>query len=124
MKTLALIIFTTLSFLANAQTASNDSAKKQIKLEKTEQADLLVSIPMIGNITLKKIVIKQLQEDLQPITLLKVVEIDSIQFYELVNRQIDVAAGNRKERKNKYSSEKPPPPSPTFTKYYIKNQSS
>ena len=98
MKTLALIIFTTLSFLANAQTASNDSAKKQIKLEKTEQADLLVSIPMIGNITLKTCD-KQLQEDLQPITLLKVVEIDSIQFYELVNRQIDVAAAIVKNEK-------------------------
>ena len=98
MKTLALIIFTTLSFLANAQTASVDSVKKQNKLEKTEQADLLVSIPMIGNITLKNCD-EQLQEDLQPITLLKVVEIDSIQFYELVNRQIDVAAAIVKNEK-------------------------
>jgi hypothetical protein len=88
MKTLAFLIFFTFSLVINAQTTNNTSNSQAIELEKIEQADLTISIPMIGQVTLKNCD-QQLQKDLKPLTILKVVEIDSLQFFELVQQHIE-----------------------------------
>lgn len=90
MKTLALIIFSTLSFFVNAQTANTNPVKeaKTTTVATAEKAELLVSIPMIGNITLKNCDTK-MQEALEPFTLIKVIKIDEIKFYELLENDMD-----------------------------------
>ena len=74
MKTIITTIFTMFVIAVNAQT--NDVSTQQQPETTTqahEVADLMVSIPMIGNISLKNCNAK-MQEELKPLTMIKVIK--------------------------------------------------
>ena len=80
MKTLIFIFLTFFALTANAQTAEVTTTTTTINTEATT-ADLMISIPMIGNIKIKDCD-EKLQEDLKPVTIKKVIKIDdTIYFY-------------------------------------------
>ena len=93
MKTLIFIILTFFAFTANAQTA--DVNKKNNKTEAIT-ADLMISIPMIGNIKIKDCD-EKLQKDLKPVTIKKVIKIDDTIYYYTDEDQTILAASFQEE---------------------------
>ncbi len=94
MKTLIFIFLTFFAFTANAQTAEVINT-----IEKTEAitADMMISIPMIGNINIKDCD-EKMQEDLKPLTIMKVIKIDeAIYFY--INEEETILAASFEEIK-------------------------
>jgi hypothetical protein len=78
MKTFILVLLTLFSLSAQAQTAD---VQKSDNNSEIITADLLISVPMLGNIYIKKSD-EKLQEDLKPLTIMKVVnDSDEINFY-------------------------------------------
>ena len=78
MKTLIFIFLTFFALTANAQTADVTTTTNNTE---ATTADLMISIPMIGNIKIKDCD-EKLQEDLKPVTIKKVIKIDdTIYFY-------------------------------------------
>lgn len=76
MKTLIFIFFTFIALTSNAQTADVNT-----NTSTDATTDLIVSIPMIGNITFKNCD-KKMQEAFEPITVMKIIKIDeAINFY-------------------------------------------
>ena len=78
MKTFILVLLTLFTLSAQAQTAD---VQKSDNNSEIITADLLISVPMLGNINIKKSD-EKLQEDLKPLTIMKVVnDSDEINFY-------------------------------------------
>ncbi len=95
MKTLILICLTFFALTANAQTADVNTTTTTYTEATT--ADMMISIPMMGNVTLKNCD-KKLQDKLEPITIMKVIKIDeAIHFYQ--EGQESVLAASFQEEK-------------------------
>ena len=94
MKTLIFIFLTFFALTANAQTAEVTTTTT-INTEATT-ADLMISIPMIGNIKIKDCD-EKLQEDLKPVTIKKVIKIDDTIYFYTDESQTILAASFQEE---------------------------
>ena len=74
MKTLIFIFLTFFALTANAQTADVNTTTTNNREATT--ADLMISIPMIGNINIKDCD-EKLQEELKPVTIMKVIKVST-----------------------------------------------
>ena len=78
MKTLILTLLTFFALTANAQTA--DVTTTNNNNTEATTADMTIFVPMIGNINLKNCD-EKMQEDLKPLSDMKVVKIDDDIYY-------------------------------------------
>ena len=96
MKTLIFIFLTFFALTANAQTAEVTTTTTTINTEATT-ADLMISIPMIGNIKIKDCD-EKLQEDLKPVTIMKVIKVDEAIFFYTDEQESIIAASFQEEK--------------------------
>ena len=95
MKTLIFIFLTFFALTANAQTAEVTTTTT-INTEATT-ADLMISIPMIGNIKIKDCD-EKLQEDLKPVTIMKVIKVEEAIFFSTEEQESIIAASFQEEK--------------------------
>lgn len=70
MKTLITAIFTLLVITVQAQTSIQENTQPKAEQETTVMADVMIAVPMIGNINIKNCDVA-LQEELKPLTMIK-----------------------------------------------------
>ncbi len=92
MKTLIFALLTFFALTSKAQTAD-------INTNNTEaiSADLMISIPMIGNINIKDCD-EKLQEDLKPVTIMKVIKVEDAIFFYTEEQESIIAASFQEEK--------------------------
>jgi hypothetical protein len=94
MKTLIFTLLTFFALTANAQTADVNTTNNNTE---AITADLMISIPMIGNINIKDCD-EKLQEDLKPVTIMKVIKIDEAIFFYTEEQESIIAASFQEEK--------------------------
>ncbi len=78
MKIIFLVFLSVVFFSAEARSSVVDKSDNSIEII---TADLLISVPMIGNVSIKKVE-EKLQEDLNSLTIMKAVnDSDEINFF-------------------------------------------
>ena len=87
MKTLIFTLLTFFALTANAQTADVTTTNST----QTTTADLMVLIPMMGNINIKNCD-EKLQEDLKPVTIMKVIKVEDAIFFYTEEQESIIAA--------------------------------
>jgi hypothetical protein len=96
MKTLIFTLLTFFALTANAQTADVTTTTTTNNREATT-ADLMISIPMMGNINIKDCD-EKLQEDLKPVTIMKVIKVEEAIFFYTDEQESIIAASFQEEK--------------------------
>jgi hypothetical protein len=94
MKTLIFIFLTFFALTANAQTADVNTTNNNTQ---ATTADLMISIPMMGNINIKDCD-EKLQEDLKPVTIMKVIKVEEAIFFYTEEQESIIAASFQEEK--------------------------
>ena len=93
MKSLLIIFITFFALTANAQTA--DATTTTTTTTEVATVDVMISLPMMGNITIENCD-KNMEEDLKPITFMKVVNKSDTKYIFVEEAQNAIATSFKK----------------------------